>query len=192
MYPELFHIGGFTMNSFGVMMALAFISAGIVAHWQFKKRGVKPDFIYPVLIAAVIGGLLGREDPLSHPASRTSGRGTCSSGEGLVWFGGLFGAIFAVVLVTWVSKQRLAAIMDAGAIAVSDRLCRSAAWAASFAATTTACPPDLPWGMSFPKGAASDHGARASHTALRDRRHPRHLRDPGLGRLAHGSSGKAL
>ena len=38
MYPELVRIGGFTLNSFGVMMALAFISAGFVAHWQFKKR----------------------------------------------------------------------------------------------------------------------------------------------------------
>ena len=59
MYPELFHIGGFTMNSFGLMMALAFISAGFVAHWQFKQRGVKPDFIYGLLIAAALGGLLG-------------------------------------------------------------------------------------------------------------------------------------
>jgi phosphatidylglycerol---prolipoprotein diacylglyceryl transferase len=151
MYPELFHIGGFTMNSFGVMMALAFISAGIVAHWQFKKRGVKPDFIYPLLIAAVIGGLLGAKIHylILHPSEWP---GNMISGEGLVWFGGLFGAILAVVLVTWVSKQRLAAIMDAGAIAVS----------IGYAFGRMGCflrgddygvPTDLPWGMAFPKGA---------------------------------------
>ena len=151
MYPELFHIGGFTMNSFGVMMALAFISAGIVAHWQFKKRGVKPDFIYPLLIAAVIGGLLGAKIHylILHPSEWPE---NMISGEGLVWFGGLFGAILAVVLVTWVSKQRLAAIMDAGAIAVS----------IGYAFGRMGCflrgddygvPTDLPWGMAFPKGA---------------------------------------
>ena len=55
MYPEIFRVGGFTLHSFGVMMALAFISAGFVAHWQFKRRGVRPDFIYGLLIAAVLG-----------------------------------------------------------------------------------------------------------------------------------------
>jgi prolipoprotein diacylglyceryltransferase len=118
MYPELFHIGGFTLNSFGVMMALAFISAGFVGHWQFKKRGVKPDFVYGLLIAAVIGGLLGAKIHylILHPSEWP---GNLLSGGGLVWFGGLFGAIVAVVIVTLLSKQRLAAVMDSGAMAVA-------------------------------------------------------------------------
>jgi phosphatidylglycerol:prolipoprotein diacylglycerol transferase len=150
MYPELFHIGGFTMNSFGVMMALAFIAAGFVAHWQFKKRGVKPDFIYPLLIAAVVGGLLGAKIHylILHPSQWPE---NMISGEGLVWFGGLFGAIVGVVLVTLVTKQRLAAIMDSGALAVS----------IGYAFGRMGCflrgddygvPTDLPWGMAFPKG----------------------------------------
>lgn len=150
MYPELFHIGGFTMNSYGVMMALAFISAGIVSHWQFGKRGVKPDFIYPVLIAAIIGGLLGAKIHylIIHPDQWPQ---NMLSGEGLVWFGGLFGAIFAVVLVTLVSKQRVAAIMDTGAMAV----------AMGYVFGRMGCflrgccygvETDLPWGLSFPLG----------------------------------------
>ncbi len=150
MYPELFHIGGFTMNSYGVMMALAFASAGVVAYWQFKKRGVKPDFIYPLLIAAIIGGLLGAKIHylIIHPEQFPE---NLLSGEGLVWFGGLFGAMAAVVIVTVLSKQRLAAIMDSGAIAV----------AMGYAFGRMGCflrgcchgtPTDLPWGMSFPQG----------------------------------------
>ncbi len=150
MHPELFRVGGFVMNSYGAMMALAFISAGIAAHWQFKKRGVKPDFIYPLLIAAVVGGLLGAKihyliiHPEQFPENLLSGRG-------LVWFGGLFGAVAAVVAVTLVSKQRLAAIMDSGAIAV----------AMGYTFGRIGCflrgccygtPTDLPWGMSFPEG----------------------------------------
>jgi phosphatidylglycerol:prolipoprotein diacylglycerol transferase len=147
MYPELFHIGGFTMNSFGVMMALAFIAAGFIAHWQFKKRGVKPDFVYPLLIAAVIGGLLGAKIHylILHPDEWP---GNMLSGSGLVWFGGLFGALIGVVIVTLLSKQRLAAIMDSVSI--------------GYAVGRIGCflrgddygkPTSLPWGMSFPKGA---------------------------------------
>jgi phosphatidylglycerol:prolipoprotein diacylglycerol transferase len=150
MYPELFHIGGFTMNSFGVMMALGFIVAGLVAHWQFKKRGVRPDFIYSLLIAAVIGGLAGAKIHylILHPDEWP---GNLLSGGGLVWFGGLFGAIVAVVIVTLLAKQSLARIMDAGASAT----------AVGYAIGRMGCflrgddygiPTDLPWGMSFPKG----------------------------------------
>jgi phosphatidylglycerol:prolipoprotein diacylglycerol transferase len=150
MHPELFHIGGFTMNSFGVMLALAFITAGFVAHWQFKKRGVRPDFIYGLLIAAIIGGLLGAKIHylILHPAEWP---GNLVSGEGLVWFGGLFGAIVAVVIVTLLSKQRLAAVMDSGAPAV----------AIGYGVGRIGCflrgcdhgvPTDLPWGMVFHEG----------------------------------------
>jgi phosphatidylglycerol:prolipoprotein diacylglycerol transferase len=150
MYPELFHIGGFTINSFGVMIALAFISAGFIAHWQFKKRDVKPDFIYPLLIAAIVGGLLGAKIHylIIHPEQWPD---NLLSGGGLVWFGGLFGAIVGVVIVTVLSKQRLAAVMDAGAIAVS----------VGYAVGRIGCflrgddygvPTDLPWGMTFPQG----------------------------------------
>jgi phosphatidylglycerol:prolipoprotein diacylglycerol transferase len=68
-----------------------------------------------------------------------------------VWFGGLFGAIVAVVVVTLLSSQRLGAVMDAGAPAVS----------VGYAVGRLGCflrgddygvPTDLPWGMSFPKG----------------------------------------
>lgn len=150
MHPELFHIGGFTMNSYGVMMALAFISAGIVAYWQFKKRGVRPDFIYPLLIATVIGGLLGAKIHylILHPDAWPE---RMLSGQGLVWYGGLFGAIAAVIVVTLVTKERLAAIMDAGgpAVAMGYVFGRLGCFmrGCCYGVET-----DLPWGMSFPKG----------------------------------------
>ena len=165
MHPELFHIGGFTMHSYGVMMALAFVSAGIVAHWQFKKRGVRPDFIYPLLMAAIIGGLLGAKIHylIIHPEEFP---GNMLSGAGLVWFGGLFGAVAAVVVVTLVTKQRLAAIMDSGAIAAP----------IGYAVGRIGCflngcchgiPTNLPWGVSFPEGAPpTPAGVRVHPTEL--------------------------
>lgn len=138
------------MNSYGLMMALAFLSAGIVAHWQFRKRGVKPDFVYPLLIAAIVGGLLGAKIHylIIHPEQFPE---NLWSGAGLVWFGGLFGAVAAVILVTLIYRQRLAAVMDTGAMAV----------AMGYAFGRIGCflrgcchgtPTDLPWGMPFPQG----------------------------------------
>lgn len=165
MYPELFHIGGFTVNSYGVMMALAFISAGFVAHWQFKKRGIKPEFIYALLIATIVGGLLGGKIHylILHPEQFPE---NLWSGQGLVWFGGLFGAIAAVIVVALVRKERLTAIMDSGASAV----------AMGYAVGRIGCflrgcchgtPTDLPWGLSFPQGIPpTPEGVRVHPTQL--------------------------
>jgi phosphatidylglycerol---prolipoprotein diacylglyceryl transferase len=150
MYPILFHAGPLTIHSFGVMMAVAFVAAGIVGRWQFKKRGVTPDFIYPIVVAAVIGGLLGAKIHylILHPSEFP---GNILSGSGLVWFGGLFGAILAVVIVTLVRKQSLAGVMDTGALAI----------AVGYVFGRLGCflngddygiPTKLPWGMSFPNG----------------------------------------
>jgi len=149
-YPELLHIGGFTLYSYGVMMALAFIAAGFVARWQFKKRGVDPDFIFPLLIAAIVGGLLGAKIHylVIHPEEWPK---NLLSGEGLVWFGGLFGAIAAVIIVTLVSHKSLGAVMDAGAVAVPVGY-----FFGRMGCFLRGCchgkPTDLPWGLSFPEG----------------------------------------
>ncbi len=150
MYPELFRIGGFGVSSYGVMMALAFITGGFVGRWQFAKRGVRPDFVWGLVIAAIIGGLLGAKVHylIIHPESWPE---NILSRSGLVWFGGMFGALFAAALVTVFSKQRLAAVMDGSAFAL----------AIGYGVGRIGCflvgddygkPTDLPWGIAFPKG----------------------------------------
>lgn len=165
MHPILVHFGPVTVHTFGVMMAVAFIAAGIVGRWQFKKRGVPPDFIYPVVIAAVIGGLLGAKIHylILHPSEFP---GNILSGSGLVWFGGLFGAIVAVVIVTLVRKQRLGGVMDTAAPGV----------AIGYVFGRLGCflngddygkPTKLPWGMSFPNGSPpTPTGVRVQPTQL--------------------------
>jgi phosphatidylglycerol:prolipoprotein diacylglycerol transferase len=150
MYPELFRIGNFSVSSFGVMMGLAFIAGAFVARWQFGKRGVRPDFVWGLVIAAIIGGLLGAKIHylIIHPDAWPN---DILSRSGLVWFGGMFGALLAAVLVTLVSKQRLGAVMDGSAFAM----------AIGYAVGRIGCflvgddygkPTDLPWGMAFPEG----------------------------------------
>lgn len=150
MYPELFSIGSFTVSSFGVMMALAFLAGGFVGRWQFGKRGVRPDFVWILVISAIVGGLLGAKIHylIIHPESWPS---NLWSGQGLVWFGGMFGALAAAVLATVLSKERLAAVMDGSAFAL----------AIGYGVGRIGCflvgddygtPTDLPWGLAFPEG----------------------------------------
>jgi phosphatidylglycerol:prolipoprotein diacylglycerol transferase len=150
MYPELFHIGGFSVSSYGVMMALAFVVGGFTLRWQLVKSKVKPDFAWIMVIVAVIGGILGAKIHylIIHPDEWPE---NLWSGRGLVWFGGMFGALFAAAVVTLIAKVRLMAIADGAAFAM----------ATGYAVGRMGCflvgddygkPTDLPWGMAFPKG----------------------------------------
>lgn len=150
MYPELVEIGPLTIHSFGVMMALAFVTAGLVTGWQLQKRGVDPGITYSLLIAAIVGGVVGAK--LHYLAIHPDQFELAAfSGTGLVWYGGLFGGTLAVSLVAWLSKPPIALIADAIAPAL----------AAAYAVGRIGCflngddygvPTDLPWGMSFPEG----------------------------------------
>jgi phosphatidylglycerol:prolipoprotein diacylglycerol transferase len=150
MYPELFHIGGFTVSSFGVMMALAFLVGGLTLRWQLKKRGTKPDFAWVMVITAIIGGILGAKIHylIIHPDEWPS---NLWSGRGLVWFGGMFGALLLAAIVTLISKVKVMVIMDGAAYAM----------ASGYAVGRMGCflvgddygkVTDLPWGIAFPKG----------------------------------------
>jgi phosphatidylglycerol---prolipoprotein diacylglyceryl transferase len=150
MYPELFSIGPLTIHSFGVMMALAFVTAGVVVSWRVRRQGIDPQITYSMVIAAIVGGLLGAKVHylILHPDQFSQ---AAFSGEGLVWYGGLIGGALAVILVTWRSRYRTAVIADAVAPAL----------AAAYAVGRMGCflngddygrPSGLPWAMAFPKG----------------------------------------
>jgi phosphatidylglycerol:prolipoprotein diacylglycerol transferase len=150
LYPEFFSLGPITVHSFGVMMALAFISAGLMTAWGMKRRGLDPEFAYSMLIAAMVGGVVGAKIHylMVHPDQFGS---AAFSGSGLIWYGGLIGGTLAVLLVVVLTKRPVALIADAIGPAL----------ALSYAVGRVGCllrgddygvPTDLPWGMSFPQG----------------------------------------
>lgn len=150
MYPKLFSIGPVTIHSFGVMMALAFVTAGVVARWRLARKGLDPDITYSLLIAAIVGGVLGAKIHylLVHPDQF---RVAVFSGAGLIWYGGLFGGALAAWMVAHFSKPPTAVIADAVAPAL----------AAAYAVGRVGCllngddyglPTKLPWALSFPQG----------------------------------------
>ena len=113
MFPYLFRfpdwvpfIGGQPLTSFGVMLLLAFLSAGAVHRAEMKRQGGDPEVTWDLLFMAIVGGILGAKvyflflnfPRLVHdPASLIFARG------GLVWYGGFLGGLF---LVIWRIRQK--------------------------------------------------------------------------------------
>lgn len=150
MRPELFSMGPVTLHSFGLMMALAFVTAGVVTAWRLKRRGIDPEIAYGLLIAAIVGGIVGSKVHylLVHPEQW---RTATFSGRGLIWYGGLLGGALATWLVAHLSPVRTAVLADAIAPGL----------AAAYAVGRVGCllngddygvPSGLPWAMSFPQG----------------------------------------
>ena len=60
MYPELFRIGGFPVNTYGVLLALAFLVALYVSSRLGERDGLRRERIYDLGLWMLLAGLLGR------------------------------------------------------------------------------------------------------------------------------------
>ena len=95
------HIGGITIQTFGIFFALNFISWGLVAAKRLGELGKPPDWAYEIVVAAVLGGLIGARVYYlieNHGSLHGSLLGNVFGGSGLVWYGGLLGGTIAVLL----------------------------------------------------------------------------------------------
>ena len=59
MYPILFEIGPVQIGSYGVMVALAFISGFLVVNREFRKNGCDVDLAWDLHLLAILGGMVG-------------------------------------------------------------------------------------------------------------------------------------
>jgi len=155
MFPVLFTIGGLTVTSFGVLMALAFIAAGTVGAMELKRKGENPDHAWDMAGYAAIFGILGAKLyylVLHWDVTMANPRAAILSRSGLVWYGGL---ILAALAIAWrLNHLRLPVWKFADAIAP--------ALAMGYAVGRVGCflvgddyggPTTAPWGVAFPQGA---------------------------------------
>ena len=155
MYPELLHLGPVTIYSFGVMAALALISAALVSWLVLRGRGVPFDFAFELLFAAGIGGFVGaRIYYLLQHWSEVRGDfwGSAFGGAGFTWYGGLLGGFVAVLLVA--RRRRTPAGTVANIMAPPIALGYAVARIGCFLSGdgTYGRPSGLPWAMAFPHG----------------------------------------
>src|SRR4051812_7910324 len=154
MYPEI-HIGPVTLQTFGLMFALAFLGAGALIWKRLGEIGKPPDWAYEMGFAALIGGVVGSRIYFivqNYSEVKSDLLGNLFSGSGLVWYGGLIGGVVAVCL--W------AAYRDFLGLALLDLA--APALALGYAIGRCGCqlsgdgdygkPWNGPWAMSYPNG----------------------------------------
>jgi prolipoprotein diacylglyceryl transferase len=153
MIPYL-HIGPVTLPTFGLMVALALITAAYILQADFDRRGFKADAFTMITIAG-LAGIFGAKlyHLLETPAEFFANPGPLFfSRYGFAWFGGFLGGFGAMLLMGWRAKLPMLEFLDACSPAASF----------GYAIGRIGCflsgdgdygrPTNLPWGMSFPNG----------------------------------------
>jgi phosphatidylglycerol---prolipoprotein diacylglyceryl transferase len=153
MYPELFHIGSFPINTYGVFLALAFLAGILVATKLAERDGLPRQRIYDLCLWILLASLLGSKilmfftEPQyrEHPAQLLSLDFLRSGG---VFYGGLIGAVVtAYVLIRryglpwWKTADACAP-----GIALGNVLGRQGCFSAG---CCWGKPTNLPWGVRF-------------------------------------------
>ena len=155
MFPVLFRIGGFTVTSFGVMIALSFIVGGVVLSRELARKGQDPEHAWDLAGYAAIFGILGAKLYyliLHWPETAADPTHAILSRSGLVWYGGFILAALAVLFRLHRLKLPILTFADAAAPTL----------ALGYAVGRIGCflvgddyggPTNLPWGVAFPNGA---------------------------------------
>jgi len=147
-YPFVIHFGRFAITGYGIMMMVAFLTAGWVFARRLGEQGSDPGVAWDCVVAAVIGGLAGAK---IYYAVLVADWGALFSRGGLVWYGGFLGGSAAVIGLLWWRKLSVLAMGDAMAPAL----------AAGYVLGRIGCflvgddygrPTSLPWGVAFPQG----------------------------------------
>jgi phosphatidylglycerol:prolipoprotein diacylglycerol transferase len=147
-YPFNIHLGPIEITGYGIMMMIGFLIGGWLIGLELKRRGLNQEYAADIVIAALIGGVLGAK--LWYVAL-TRDPGALLSRGGLVWYGGFIGGAAAVLFNGWRLRVPARWTMQVTAPAL----------AAAYALGRVGCflvgddygrPTDLPWGIAFPRG----------------------------------------
>jgi len=101
MHPEICTIGPFTIYSYGLMLAIAFVVSTFLLTRQAKKQGIPVDVVFNLAFIVFIAGLLGARlfyiiENFSYYCKNPLEAIMLQYG-GLAWFGGLMGGMAAGV-----------------------------------------------------------------------------------------------
>lgn len=163
MFPELLKIGEFTIYTYGVMLAIAYLSAIALSVWNAKKAGldskVMIDTSIIILIAAIVGAklfyVIGHLPSMIAEPSRLID----VLRAGGVFQGGLICAAIAGIWYLLVKKQNVWLFTDcvAPAIAMGQSIGRLGCLAAG-CCYGKPCDPNLPWAIIFEKSSLAPNG----------------------------------
>jgi phosphatidylglycerol:prolipoprotein diacylglycerol transferase len=153
MYPEIFRIGNFPINTYGVFLALAFLGAIMVTVRLGARDGLPRERIYDLCLWMLLSSLVGSKllmmltepEYRDHPSQLFSLDFLRSGG---VFYGGLLGAIACGYFLMRRYKLPWWKTADACApgIALGNVLGRQGCFSAG---CCWGKPTNLPWGVKF-------------------------------------------
>src|ERR1043166_2533584 len=165
MYPELFHIGGFPVNTYGVLLALAFLAALFVAARVGARDGLPRERVFDLGLWMLLGGLVGSKlllmvaepEYAANPWQLVSLDFLRSGG---VWYGGFLGGLLTGLIL--IRRYRLPFWKGTDAFAPGVALGGRAGGAGGGGGQGGAgpLPPPPPAGAAPPRGGGG--GVRAS------------------------------
>ena len=153
MYPELFRIGSFPVNTYGVFLAIAFLCAILVTARLAARDGLPRDRVYDLCLWMLLAGLVGSKILMlfTEPEYRANPLNLLSLDflrSGGVFYGGLLGAVAAGYFLMKRYKLPWWQTADACApgIAIGNFFGRQGCFAAG---CCWGKPTTLPWGVQF-------------------------------------------
>jgi phosphatidylglycerol---prolipoprotein diacylglyceryl transferase len=148
MYPELFRIGDFPINTYGLLLAVGMLLALFAASRLAARDGLPRERIYDLGLWTLIGGLVGSKILMLFTEDNAQIFSLDFLRSGGVFYGGLIGGFLTVVfLIRWY-KLPFWKVADAfaPAVALGQAFGRQGCFAAG------CCWGDathLPWGVHF-------------------------------------------
>ena len=153
MYPEIFRIGSFPINTYGVLLAVSFLCAIMVSVRLAERDGLPREKIYDLSLWMLLAGLVGSKIMMlfTEPDYRANPLQLLSLDflrSGGVWYGGLLGA---VLVSYWLMRRYQlpwwkTADAFAPGIAIGNFFGRQGCFAAG---CCWGKPTSLPWGVKF-------------------------------------------
>lgn len=153
MFPELFRIGSFPVNTYGVLLALSFLAALLVAARLGHRDGLPRERVYDLGLWMLLAGLVGSKvlmfvtepEYRLHPGNLFSLDFLRSGG---VWYGGFLGGVIAGYFLMRRFKLPFWKTADAFApgVALGQMFGRLGCFAAG---CCWGKPTTLPWGVHF-------------------------------------------
>lgn len=153
MYPVILQLGPLTIYSYGLMMALGFLTAGYLTGRELDRNHLNGELASTMVFWAAVGGLVGArllavfDEWASFVADPVA---FMLSGSGFVFYGGLIGGFIAVSLTILRHRLPWAVTVDciAPGLVLAQAIGRIGCQLAGdgdWGHETT-----LPWGMAYP------------------------------------------
>jgi phosphatidylglycerol:prolipoprotein diacylglycerol transferase len=155
MYPELFRIGSFSVSTFGVMLAIAFLVGTRICAVRLEEQAQDPEQAWNLLLWTMVGGIVGSKLYFAVDVSLrtdTSFWTLLFDRAGITFYGGLIGGTLAGLMACRIHQLPTKVVADSVAVslAVGQALGRVGCFLVGDDYGRVS---DVPWAITFPEGA---------------------------------------